>query len=310
MGQTDDDGFDGLVYLRLAKANPERPLDRRAWTHEFTGGLIHVQVKTGDSFVGTNQGDHFEIKIKDIHKKRQIWEKSPLPVALVYVKSEKPGRKPRKAWWANLKDPSSYKTNGTVIVFLKNRFEEGLECRSPFSKLARHQQRHVGLEQIDMTLEQKNKGMSLAITPKYFAWNFYREWKASEVLNPILGPIIVNRTGWSHITRPGRPVSRILASFNLLPAAAEIVEKVKSWRKLRRGQEVRQYSDESWGVYEYIGLSAMVRWPARAPSEVMVILRRLNRFRRSTSDDDAVVLIETKTWFYSVYEPGRRKSTN
>ena len=51
VGQADDDGFDGLVYLRSKRINKDRPKDRRSWKHEFTGGLIQVQVKSGASYV-------------------------------------------------------------------------------------------------------------------------------------------------------------------------------------------------------------------------------------------------------------------
>lgn len=135
MGQVDDDGLDGLVYLRTMQVSPVKPTDRRAWRHAFTGGLIHVQVKSGASYVKSWTADHVEIAFGDMESKKQLWMKSPLPVALIYVKEEPIGRSPKRAWWVDLKSPTAYTERGTIVVPLKNRFQEGVECRRPFERL-------------------------------------------------------------------------------------------------------------------------------------------------------------------------------
>lgn len=312
MGQTDDDGLDGLVYLRTMQIDSDKPTDRRSWKHLFTGGLIHVQVKSGASYVYACTPDAIEISISNLSAKKDLWMKSPLPVALIYVKEESLGKTPKTAWWADLKAPGTYSSRNTIIVSLKNRFQEGIECRRPFERLASGQHRRLGLPEIDMTipgplpskLNQMSKGTKAA------AIDFYRSWKLSAPINPDLGRIIVNRTGWAHMTRVDRPVPRILTSFELLPAAARIATEVTSWQVLRRGATARTYNDGFWAIYDYLGLSAMVKWPARAPSEVMVILRRQTIFSEepaSASPTKKISFSDRKTWFYSVYEPGRRK---
>ncbi|EEF27426.1 conserved hypothetical protein [Ricinus communis] len=315
MGQADDDGLDGLAYLRTMEVNAKKPTDRRSWKHQFTGGLIHVQVKSGASYVASQDSDHIEIKIANVDAKRELWQKSPLPVALIYVKEEPQGRVCSKAWWADLKSSASYTTKGTVIVPLKNRFQPGLECRRPFARLASGQHRQLGLEEIDMSMPGALPGRltSLSKTLKAAAWDFYHRWKSAGVTNPDLGTVIVNRTGWSHMTRVGRPVSRIQTSFELLPAAARIVEIVTKWQVLRRGETERNFPDGSWAVYDYLGLSAMVKWTAREPSQVTVVLRRqtiLGQDATSTGTTGKIQILGRKTWFYSVYEPGRRKRKN
>lgn len=311
MGQADDDGLDGLVYLRTMEVNAKKPKDRRSWKHQFTGGLIHVQVKTGDSYVGSRHKDHFEIKIDDFEKKRELWLKSPLPVALLYVKDEPIGKSPSKGWWADLKSADSYTAKGTVIVPLRNRFEPALECRRPFSRLATGQHRGLGLAEVDMCkpADLPHQLNSLTKSSKFAAWGFYKQWKAAGATNPVLGKILINRTGWSHVTRVGRPVSRIQKSLELLPAAARMIAEVKTWQILRRGEKERQL-DKSWAIYDYLGVSAMVKWPAREASEVMVVLRRQTIFGQdssSTGPDKKVHVLKTTIWFYSVYEPGRGK---
>jgi hypothetical protein len=313
MGQADDDGLDGLIYLRTMEVNTEKPTDRRSWKHQFTGGLIHVQVKTGVSHVDSRHKDHLEIKIDNFEKKRELWMKSPLPVALLYIKDEPIGKSPSKGWWADLKSADSYTAKGTVIVPLRNRFESGLECRRPFSRLATGQHRGLGLAEIDMCIPAvlPHQLNTLKKSLKFAAWDFYKLWKSTGAMNPVLGKILINRTGWSHVTRVGRPVSRIQKSFELLPAAARMVAEIKTWQILRRGKTERTYPDKSWAIYDYLGISAMVKWPAREASEVMVILRRQTIFGQdpaSTSIDKKIHVLKTTTWFYSVYEPGRGKT--
>jgi hypothetical protein len=314
MGQVDDDGLDGLAYLRAMEVNQKRPNDRRSWKHKFTGGLIHVQVKSGISHVESETKDHIIIKVANSANKRELWLKSPLPVALVYVKEVPMGRQVTQAWWADLKLPGTFTADGNVMVPRKNRFQHGIECRQSFARLAIGQHRQRGLEQIDMsksTILPKDVVM-LSESAKFAAWNFYQRWRAVGASNPELGSVIVNRTGWSHITRVGRPVSRIHTSFNLLPAAAPIVATVRNWQVLRRGDKPRNFLDGSWAEYEYLGLSAMIRWTTREPSEVMVILRRQTTLKKEldSTGQTIIKLIDRKTWFYSIYEPGRGKRKN
>ena len=315
IGQADDDGLDGLVCVRTMAVDPDKPKDRRAWKHLFTGGLIHVQVKSGASYVVAITLDHIEITFRNLDAKRELWLKSPLPVALVYVKGAPLGKVPKRAWWVDLKSERSYSSEGSILIPLRNRFEAGIECRRPFERLASGQLRRLGLVNVDMTIPGPlpNKLNQMSLGAKQAAIDFYRTWKLSNPTNPDLGSIIVNRTGWAHMTRVSRPVSRIQTSFELLPAAARIVSEVGVWQVLRRGPKVRTFEDGSWSVYEYLGISAMTKWPARAPSEVMVILRRQTTFAEDPTlepNREGVCMVTRKTWFYSVYEPGRRRQSN
>lgn len=315
ISQVDDDGIDGLVCLRAFEFDLERPDDRRRWKHAFTGGLIQAQVKSGRSYEVRRTAQHIEISFPDIQAKRLQWLKAPLPVALIYVKDESMGKTPRWAWWADLKHEGSFSQSGSVLIPLKNRFQAGLECRRPFERLANGQLRRLGLPSIDMTSSGllPNRLNLMSNTSKGAAIDFYRLWRSSRPMNPWLGPVIVNRTGWAHMTRVGRPVSRIQNSFELLPAAARIVSEVANWQVLRRGQKVRMYPDGSWATYDFLGLSALAKWPARAASEVMVILRRQTTFAECPATESNRAVVEPvgrRIWFYSVYEPGRRRISN
>lgn len=313
MDQADDDGIDGLVYLRILNMRADKVSDRRSWKHDFTGGLIHVQVKSGTSYVTSQNKDCLYIRIPDLETKRKLWEKSSLPITLIYVKDEQIGKIPAKAWWADLKSPTTYSLNGTLVISKSNRFQAGIECRRPFARLANGQHRLLELKEVSMSGDWELPGRidSMSKSLKQAAWDFYKKWKAIGAINPILGSIIINRTGWSHITRRERPLSRIQASFELLPAAARIISTVNTWRVLRCGKTARIFPDGTWAAYDYLGLSAIVKWPAREASEVMVILRRKTTFADNVSSPgEKVQVVDRRTWFYSVYEPGRRKHKN
>ena len=313
--QHDDDGLDGIVYIRVKKIDPEKPNDSRSWTREFTGGTVHVQVKSGSSYVKKETQDYFEISFAQLRRKRSLWEKLADPIALIYVQQDSLEVAPTKAWWANLKSSDSYTPNGTIIVPKKNRFQTGIECRRPFARLANGQVRLASLADIDMSTPWllPNRLNQMTQGTKFAAWEFYGKWKSVGAVNPGLGAVIVNRTGWSHMTRVGRPVSRIQASFELLPAAARIVANIEDWKVLRRGKEQRLFPDGSWAAYDYLGLPAMVKWLARAPSEVMVILKRQSIFSNEPASSASHAMTgsaDRKIWFYSVYEPGRRRRQN
>lgn len=322
LSQENDDGIDGLLYLRIKKVNAKKVADRRSWTHVFTGGMIHVQIKSGVSYVSEETQDHILLNVQDLEKKRKLWEISPLPCILVYVQPADQGSTPKRAWWADLKIGQTYISKHHIEIPKKNRFQAGIECVKPLARLARRQLLSNELQVIDLTgpsAKQINilggKGL------KWEAWQFYNKWRQSTPHHPILGPVIVNRTGWSHITRPNRSSQRIANSFLLLPAAARIIEDVKGWRVLSRAY-TKDNQDGSYTTVDFIGISARIQWSHRVTSEVMVILRRRTTFRYQTQSEGtslsqdfsadtagngSATLPETQLWFYSVYEPGRGK---
>lgn len=315
ISQENDDGIDGLLYLREIIKNETKPGDRRYWKHEANGALIQAQIKSGASYIKKTTLENLEIEIPNLEEKKSAWKRTALPCALIFVKSEKQGKALGRAWWVDLKSEEAYSANGRIIVPLKNRFEVGIECRKPFSKLAAGQLRALELETVNLKDTGKLPGSlkgGMGESLKKTAWNFYISWRKAEPRHPLLGDILINRTGWSHITRQGRPVPRIETSFRLLPAAARILEKIQSWKVLRRGKTVRSYPDGSWSQLDFLGVSANVIFPDRGKTEVIVILRRELRYYEipkadATDDTEKQLNVESRVWFYSVYEPGRGK---
>ena len=85
ISQENDDGFDGLVYIRSKKIAPKDPENRSKHSWVFTGGMIHVQVKTGESYISSRNKNEIKLKIQNLDEKLKIWKSSPIPCILIYV---------------------------------------------------------------------------------------------------------------------------------------------------------------------------------------------------------------------------------
>ena len=106
-------------------------------------------------------------------------------------------------------------------------------------------------------IEPKLPG-GLNVPLKYRAIEFYKEWKRIGAVNPCFGNVIINRTGWSHITRKDRPMGRIETSFSLLPYASRIINDVTSWRTLTSIRKYDKRQDKHITYVDFIGLTAKV----------------------------------------------------
>lgn len=310
LSQENDDGFDGLIYIRAKHSNPDNPENKSKQSWIFAGGLIHVQVKSGDSYISSRNKEQIKLKITDLNKKKEIWSKSPIPCILIFFAEDEKGRE--YSYWTDLKSNETYFQNRNTIISvpLKNRFSISQECKGPLRRIARTSGNYADKHVIDMGKSDSLDGIlpsslkgNLNSPLKRKAIEFYQQWKSIGATNPYFGPVIINRTGWSHITRQGRPIARIETSFNLLPIAARIINDVSKWRTLTAMRQYENRKDNYVSHIDFIGLTAKVILKERNSSDVMVILKRETRFKKSEEGNSP----KTKLWFYTVYEPGRGK---
>lgn len=308
--QENDDGFDGIIYIRSKKVDPAKPDDRRRQYWEGTGGLIHVQIKTGGGYIKKQDKQEITLGLNNIPEKRLLWKKSALPCILIFVSRDDKGH--YYSYWSDLKSDSTYvsDTGNNVKVFRKNRFFRSPECKGPLRKLSRSSHGYINKPVIDLAkydslhglIEPKLPG-GLNVPLKYRAIEFYKEWKRIGAVNPCFGNVIINRTGWSHITRKDRPMGRIETSFSLLPYASRIINDVTSWRTLTSIRKYDKRQDKHITYVDFIGLTAKVIIKNRGSTEVMVVLKRETKFL----DGDLNTKPINRVWFYTVYEPGRGK---
>ncbi|MFL9550715.1 DUF4365 domain-containing protein [Acinetobacter baumannii] len=308
ISQENDDGFDGLIYIRSKYSDPQDPENKSKQSWVFTGGLIHVQVKSGDSYISSRNKNQIILKINNLSKKKEIWKKSPIPCILIFVAEDAKGEE--YSYWTDLKANTTYFEDSSTIISipLKNRFSVSQECKGPLRRIARTSGNNTDKYIIDMSKSDSLHGIlpsslngNLNFPLKRKAIEFYKQWKLIGAINPYFGQIIVNRTGWSHITRQGRPIARIGASFNLLPIAARIINDVSKWRTLTPLRRYENRQDDYVCNIDFIGLTAKVILKERNSSDVMVVLKRETRFKKNEGENHG----ETRLWFYTVYEPGR-----
>lgn len=292
-----DDAFDGIVIM---KRGSNRPV--------ATGGIVFTQVKCGsDGYkkLQIKNPDHIGVSLGEgyINAHVERWLRAPGPAVLIFVDDETSKRDPN-AYWVNVKLDDAYsKTNkGLILIPKAQRFDH--HTKGDFHKLCGSAPADSLLEEIrlnrnDCFIPSLGKANSL----KEDAWKFYRNWANSGIpKNPTLGPILVNRTGWEHMTRNSRLPERVAQSWLLLGAAKRMIESCVNYWTLGNASS-RQHADGSVEITDYLGLRAIVAFPFRHHSVVQVILKR-SRLTRGTSKD----LVRQKIWFYSVYELRRGRA--
>jgi len=289
---SNDDAIDGVILLRRGTV---RPTD--------TGGIVFVQVKCGSNGYRQDQQqypNHIGIALGNeyIKNHRPRWKKVPGPAVLIFVDDASNPMSP-PAWWINLKEDAAFSpTNAGMILIPKHqRFSH--HSKGDFHRLC-------GASVYDRQLESFTLNRSETVIPhlgknesiREDAWGFYKRWRADvpSCNNPKLGPILVNRVGWKHITRKGRLPERILQSWTLLGAAKKII--ASSDKIIRLGRtKTTSFPDGNTLIEDYLGLRAIIFFPYRHHSSVQVVLKRSRLICPHNMTDE-----REKIWFYSVYE--------
>lgn len=285
-----DNGIDGIIIMR------------RGGTE--TGEIAFVQVKCGTGYkVETkNRPDHIgALLTKDyIDTHRPRWNILPGPVVLIYVDPTTSKKSPLPtSWWMNLKRPEAYcEANKNIVLMPKaQRFSQ--HTKGDFFKLFGQRPNDRNLPLISLGRDDVDY-FDISKTAKFSAWNFYKIWKAlpdSEKTVNGLGPVIVSRVGWRHITRQGRNRERIVQSFHLLGAAKQIIKQVNDYERISSVKRVEDIPGEI-KLFDFVGMRARVQFPHRDESIVQVVLQRMRNIDQYNG-------VMTRVWFYSVYEKRR-----
>lgn len=278
-----DNGIDGVAIMR--KRNHE------------TGGLVFIQVKCGGNGYRNDQDQHpdkigLKLGADYINKHKPRWNSTLGPCVVVFVDDAIDRINP-PAWWADLKDDSTYSTTNKGMLLIPKVQRFGPHTKGDFLRLC-------GSGPIDRTLPSIQLSRQDLIVPQlkenllHTARGAYIAWGKGE--NPTLGDIFVNRVGWRHITRQGRLRERILQSLGLLSVAKRMVNEISDVDMLGRAT-LKFLSDGSTKVTDHLGLRANVIFPHRHQSVVQVVLRR----ERLIAKDPSAPIYQ-KIWFFSVYE--------
>ena len=282
--QDNDDGIDGIIHVRRHG--------------ELTGEVIYVQIKSGDGYksitkkrpeyIGINVGADY------INEHKQRWNRLVGAVILIFVDDTK------KAYWADLKDENSYSVENKSIILIPNKQRFGAHSKGHFRKIGNifpndNKLHTIKIERSDLSYLRIDEPL------KQSARRFYIEWSHSKIgdrTNPSLGEIIINRSGWRHISRSSRGYDKIFQSWQLLSIARKMIQIVDKAYQITK--HVSTFEDENQYILkDYISLRANIIILNRNKTVIQVILRRsrtVNKVNRETNQ---------KIWFYSVYEPRR-----
>ncbi|HGM7335920.1 TPA: DUF4365 domain-containing protein [Stenotrophomonas maltophilia] len=293
-GAQNDDAIDGVIIMRRGT---KRPSD--------TGGIVFVQVKCGGDGYRQDQAQYpahicITLGADYITTHMPRWLRAPGPCVLIFVDDTTDQHSP-ESWWVNLKKDCISPTNkGNILIPKTQRFGE--HSKGDFHKLC-------GTGTVDRLLTQINLERSESFIPslgrnesiRRDARKFYRDWQQDQAsqLNPTLGPILVNRVGWKHITRQGRLPERIIQSWMLLGAARAMIIRCTQIYTLGHASE-KKYDDGNIMITDYLGLRAKVTFTYRHQSICQVVLKRTRLICPNDKTSE-----RQKIWFYSIYEMRR-----
>lgn len=215
---SNDDAIDGAILLRRGSKAPRD-----------TGGIVFAQVKCGGNGYRQDQvqyPNHIGIALGApyVAAHRDRWKRVPGPCVLIFV-DETGGGLPQ-AWWADLRDDSTYSPSNAGMLLVPRAQRFGPHSKGDFNKLCGTLPRDREIESLTLHRGDDVKPrLGSAESLRNDAWDFYKRWRgaAGPVENPTLGAVLVNRTGWKHLTRRGRRTERIVQSWLLLGAAKAIV---------------------------------------------------------------------------------------
>lgn len=288
-----DDAVDGIIIMRRG-SKPARD----------TGGIVFTQIKCGQSYLKEQKSypDHICIDLGDDYIGRHMdrWQRLPGPVVLIYVSDTTEA----KAWWVDLRSDCLSPTNkGIVLIPKEQRFAEN--SKGKFQKLCGSKPSDRMLPEIMLTNEELLPvKVSSHVPLKQVAWTYYKAWRkeSSDYEHPLIGPILINRVGWKHMSRVGRNPHRIIYSWQLLCAAKKMIFLGLPLNYL--GNAMVRRTEEVTTVYDFFGIRAHVSFPHRDSSVVQVVLQRARIFVPAYSQ------VKQKVWFYSVYEKRRGNNGN
>lgn len=288
-----DDAFDGVIIMKRGTKHPAA-----------TGGMVFAQVKCGSQGykkVQKQHPDHIGVFLGSEYIEKHVprWNRAPGPPVLIFVDDETSKELPN-AYWVDLRNPGAYSTTNKGLLLLPktNRFSH--HSKGDFHQLCGSAPADYGLEQIVLKRRDSlipNIGNTGNLRRE--AGMFYASWRNAQSLhdNPALGRVLVNRTAWEHIKRPGRLPERIVQSWFLLGAARKMIHTCKRYWTLGNATS-KTNPDGNIEVVDFLGLRAKVAFPHRHQSVVQVVLKR----SRLTTMNSPTQGVRQKIWFYSVYE--------
>ncbi len=312
-----DNSLDVLIFLkRRVKSAYAGP----------TGDVIFAQVKTGyvhhdptpsrltlaiaPATVATTYKINLGKKYVDMHKPR--WLAFPGPVIMISVIPPSITCGEPKAFWTDLREPTSFDSSGGVVFDISHKVDEP-SGKASFFNLCWRWAHLRSLPVIESPQQvpwspKHHPGLLFAVMAESLhrrSKNFYKDWMARANAVPAdFGDVKITNRGWRHMTRVGRSKSRMLQSLLLLPAASKMLEPSSGLVSKRLTPAVTtQLPSGRRRVRWYEGLTARVTFFERQETVVRVVLEHTVTYKNADNTQSE----EDIRSLYSIYEVARRR---
>lgn len=269
LDQQNDDGLDGLIMVE----------DRNG---ELTGQIIFAQIKCWSKRRPRSGILKLNIDPQKLQVRARRWRRVAGASIVIWVDPTN-----KEAFWADLQDSATI-ADKSVLVSMKDKFS---------AKSANRLRRLAGTQGEDNLLpvlhasHADTQHLQPTKSLKQCSKQFFKGVGTVTSPDQRIGAVHFSRVGWKHITRPERPVARVVQSLHLLRIAKRIVEEIPDAQLLRK---IGGPDDPA----EIYALTARTTFQHRDAAVVrVIILRQLVSATNPTP----------KSWFYSVYERRRRR---
>ncbi|MCG4262483.1 DUF4365 domain-containing protein [Acetobacter senegalensis] len=259
-----DDGIDGLIFIERGNCP--------------TGQIIFAQVKRQAAQLVDGRYA-VQISRETLERNLDRWRRLAGGAILIHVEPDT-----GIARWVNVREPSAI---GRTRVYVPKDNIFDAAAKKIIARLAGNLHFDLMLPQISTTRED----FPHIRAKEHFQVSsraLYKDLNCRKLSLGDNGPRIhFTRSGWRHITRPGRTAAMRFQSFVLLGAIEKILTNIDS-------TTVRSFNPRSYTSNDLRAVSAVVSFPFRQTATVKVVLRsKVNR--------------PEDLWFYTIYEPRRKR---
>jgi len=259
-----DDAIDGLIFI-------ER-------NNHPTGQIIFAQVKRQAAKLVEGR---YAVQIERDRLERNLDRWRPLAGGAILIHVDPATGVAR---WVNVRKSSAIgKTR--VYVPVENIFDS--DAKDAIAMLAGNIHADLMMPQISTTKEDFSH-LSSKQHLQVAARALYRDLDQRALTLGEGGPIVrFQRSGWRHITRPGRTSVMRSQSFILLGAVPKILASVESG-------SLRLFTPRAYSASGLKAISTAVSFPFRQTATVKMVLR-------------AKADRPNELWFHTIYEPRRKR---
>lgn len=259
-----DDAIDGLIFLE----RENRP----------TGQIVFAQVKRQAAKLV--EGSYaVQISRETLQRNLDRWRRLAGAAILVHVDPTTD-----VARWVNVRKSSAV---GNTRVYVPEHSLFDADAKNEIARLAGNLHHDLMMPQVS-SLRDDFPHLRSRDHLQVAARALYRDLDSEGIRLGGTGPRVrFSRSGWRHITRPGRTSAMRFQSFVLLGVARKVLAAADQ-------SILKRFTPRSYTTGGLKALNAAVSFPFRQTATVKIVLRA----KPELPDD---------LWFHTIYEPRRKR---